>query len=52
VDAKFYGRLTTVPVKRLAGTWEGTQVAPAPVSGPVAGTWAAQPAREEEEETD
>jgi hypothetical protein len=49
VDAKFYGRLTTVPVKRLAGTWEGTQVAPAPVSGPVAGTWAAQPAREEEE---
>ena len=49
VDAKFYGRLTTAPVRRLAGTWEGTQVAPAPVSGPVAGTWAAQPAREEEE---
>ncbi len=48
VDAKFYGRLTTAPVRRLAGTWEGTQIAPAPVSGPVAGTWAAQPAREEE----
>jgi hypothetical protein len=47
-DAKFYGRLTTVPTRRLAGTWEGTQIAPAPVSGPVAGTWAAQPAREEE----
>jgi len=48
VDARFYGRLTTVPTRRLAGTWEGTQIAPAPVSGPVAGTWAAQPAREEE----
>jgi hypothetical protein len=47
-DAKFYGRLTTAPARRLAGTWEGTQIAPAPVSGPVAGTWAAQPAREEE----
>jgi hypothetical protein len=48
VDAKFYGRLTTTPVRRLAGTWEGTQIAPVPVAGPVAGTWAAQPAREEE----
>jgi hypothetical protein len=48
LDAKFYGRLTTAPTRRLAGTWEGTQIAPAPVSGPVAGTWAAQPAREEE----
>jgi hypothetical protein len=47
-DAKFYGRLTTAPARRLAGTWEGTQIAPVPVSGPVAGTWAAQPAREEE----
>jgi hypothetical protein len=48
LDAKFYGRLTMAPARRLAGTWEGTQIAPAPVSGPVAGTWAAQPAREEE----
>ena len=48
VDAKFYGRLTTAPRRRLAGTWDGTQIAPVPVSGPVAGTWAAQPAREEE----
>lgn len=48
VDAKFYGRLTTTPMRRLAGTWEGTQIAPVPVEGPVAGTWAAQPAREEE----
>lgn len=47
-DAKFYGRLMTAPTRRLAGTWEGTQIAPVPVSGPVAGTWAAQPAREEE----
>lgn len=46
VDAKFYGRLMTTPVRRLAGTWEGTQLAPAP--GPVAGTWTAHPAREEE----
>lgn len=48
VDAKFYGRLTTAPARRLAGTWEGTQIAPVPIEGPVAGTWAAQPAREEE----
>ena len=48
VDARFYGRLTTAPAKRLVGTWEGTQIAPAPASGPVAGTWVAQPAREEE----
>ncbi len=51
VDAKFYGRLTTAPVRRISGTWEGTQIAPAPVSGPVAGTWAAQPSREEETES-
>ena len=48
VDAKFFGRLSLTPTRRMAGTWEGTQIAPAPVSGPVAGTWAAQPAREEE----
>lgn len=48
VDAKFFGRLITAPTRRLAGTWEGTQIAPAPVSGPVAGTWSAQPVREEE----
>jgi len=48
LDARFYGRLTATPGRRLAGTWEGTQIAPAPVSGPVAGTWSAQPAREEE----
>ena len=48
LDAKFYGRLTTAPARRIAGTWEGTQIAPAPVSGPVAGTWSAQPARDEE----
>jgi hypothetical protein len=50
VDAKFYGRLTTGATRRIAGTWEGTQLAPAPDSGPVAGTWAAQPARDEESE--
>ena len=48
LDAKFFGRLTTSPSRRIAGTWEGTQIAPAPISGPVAGTWVAQPAREEE----
>ncbi|MCM3878022.1 MAG: hypothetical protein NEA02_16600 [Thermoanaerobaculia bacterium] len=47
-DAKFFGRLMMTPTRRLAGTWEGTQIAPVPPSGPVAGTWAAQPAREEE----
>jgi hypothetical protein len=51
VDAKFYGRLTIGAARRIAGTWDGTQIAPAPVSGPVAGTWAAQPAREEESES-
>jgi hypothetical protein len=51
LDAKFFGRLTTAPVRRIAGTWEGTQIAPAPVAGPVAGTWSAQPAREEETES-
>jgi len=51
VDARFYGRLTLGGTRRIAGTWDGTQLAPAPVSGPVAGTWAAQPAREEESES-
>jgi hypothetical protein len=50
VDAKFYGRLTTGTTRRIAGTWDGTQLAPVPDSGPVAGTWAAQPARDEESE--
>jgi hypothetical protein len=51
VDAKFYGRLTIGASRRIAGTWDGTQIAPAPVSGPVAGTWAAQPVRDEESES-
>ncbi|MGZ5430114.1 MAG: hypothetical protein ACXWEX_01810, partial [Thermoanaerobaculia bacterium] len=51
VDAKFYGRLTIGATRRIAGTWDGTQIAPAPVSGPVAGTWAAQPVRDEESES-
>ena len=51
VDAKFYGRLTIGAGRRIAGTWEGTQMVPAPVSGPVAGTWAAQPVRDEESES-
>lgn len=45
-DAKFYGRVTGGAARRIAGTWEGTVIAPAP--GPTAGTWSAQPAREEE----
>jgi hypothetical protein len=51
LDARFYGRLTIGPARRIAGTWDGTQIAPAPVSGPVAGTWSAQPAHEEESES-
>ncbi len=51
LDAKFYGRLTMGPTRRLAGTWDGTQIAPAPVSGPVAGTWSAAPVRDEESES-
>lgn len=50
VDAKFYGRLMAGPTRRIAGTWEATQLAPAPESGPVAGTWAAQQVLEEESE--
>ena len=50
LDARFYGRLTLGGARRIAGTWDGTQLAPAPVTGPVAGTWAAQPVREEESE--
>lgn len=51
LDARFYGRLTIGAARRLAGTWDGTQLAPAPASGPVAGTWAAQPLRDEESES-
>lgn len=51
LDAKFYGRLTAGGARRLAGTWDGTQLAPAPDSGPVAGTWAAQQVPEEETES-
>lgn len=48
-DAKFYGRVTSGAARRIAGTWEGTMLAPAP--GPTAGTWSAQPARDDEGET-
>jgi hypothetical protein len=48
-DAKFYGRVTVGAARRIGGTWEGTVIAPAP--GPTAGTWSAQPAREDEGET-
>jgi hypothetical protein len=51
VDARFYGRLTLGATRRIAGTWDGTQIAPAPVYGPVAGTWAAQPVHDEESES-
>ena len=47
-DAKFYGRVTSGAARRLAGTWEGTMIAPA--IGPSGGTWSAVPAREEEGE--
>lgn len=50
VDAKFYGRLMPGSTRRIAGTWEGTQLAPVPDSGPVAGTWSAQQVPEEEGE--
>ena len=45
-DARFWGRLN-VPLKRITGTWEATALAPA--VGPVAGSWAATPAKEPEE---
>ena len=48
-DAKFYGRVTSGAARRIGGTWEGTVIAPAP--GPSAGTWSAQPAREDEGDT-
>ncbi len=51
VDARFYGRLSVAPTRRIAGTWDGTQIAPAPASGPVAGTWVAQMVRDEEGES-
>jgi hypothetical protein len=47
-DAKFYGRVTGGAARRIGGTWEGTVIAPAP--GPSAGTWSAQPVREDEGE--
>jgi hypothetical protein len=47
-DAKFYGRVTGGAARRIGGTWEATAIAPA--TGPAAGTWSAQPAREEEGE--
>jgi hypothetical protein len=48
-DAKFYGRVTGGATRRIGGTWEATVIAPA--TGPTAGTWSAQSAREEEGET-
>lgn len=45
-DAKFYGRVTGGATRRIGGTWEATAIAPA--TGPTAGTWSAQPARDEE----
>ncbi len=51
LDAKFYGRLTIGAARRIAGTWDGTQIAPPPASGPVAGTWSAKPVRDEESES-
>jgi hypothetical protein len=48
LDATFYGRLNAAQ-KRLVGTWDGTQIAPA--YGPTAGTWSGvmQPDRDESE---
>jgi Skp family chaperone for outer membrane proteins len=51
VDAKFYGRLLPGSTRRIAGTWDGTQISPVPESGPVAGTWSAQQVLEEESES-
>jgi hypothetical protein len=45
-DAKFYGRVTGGAARRIGGTWDATAIAPA--TGPSAGTWSAQPARDEE----
>ena len=45
-DAKFYGRVTVGAARRIAGTWDATAIAP--TQGPTAGTWSAQPARDEE----
>jgi hypothetical protein len=47
-DAKFYGRVTSGAARRIGGTWEATLIAPA--TGPSAGSWSAQPAREDEGE--
>ncbi len=48
-DAKFYGRVTGGAARRIGGTWEATVIAPA--TGPTAGTWSAQPARDDEGES-
>lgn len=45
-DAKFFGRVTGGAARRIGGTWDATVIAPA--TGPTAGTWSAQPARDEE----
>lgn len=47
-DAKFYGRVAGGAARRIGGTWEATTIAPA--TGPTAGTWSAQPARDDEGE--
>ncbi len=46
-DANFYGRVN-VSQRKLAGTWEGTQIVPA--TGPSAGTWTAGQILESEED--
>jgi hypothetical protein len=50
VDARFYGRLMPGATRRIAGTWDGTQISPVPKSGPVAGTWSAQQVFDEDSE--
>lgn len=45
-DAKFYGRVSSGAARRIGGTWEATVIAP--TTGPTAGSWSAQPARDEE----
>jgi hypothetical protein len=45
-DAKFFGRVTAGAARRIGGTWDATVIAPA--TGPTAGTWSAQIARDEE----
>lgn len=47
LDATFYGKVVTSP-KKIIGTWEATAIAPA--IGPTAGTWAALPAPDRNDE--